>query len=1155
MAKFITQSDIVDRNIIDLDYVPKVPPTPPVTPPSEPPAVWEDPPPPPPVTDQQPCNPRPPADCPPCGDGDPPDGRPNGDGDPEPPPPMPRCPPGYKMVPLPKGRLSDLSADEQRNVARGYSPQGSSYIDPCGPLNPRSSWPPFPHWATGDEIWNPNTQKWGDVGCVTVVGDGEPQEGVDYICIVDDCPQSDPDIPPVPEGDTGCCKATAEALKKLADILENITKKTNDKLCDRLDELDECTDKLIEKIKDKILPPAKTCEQCCQRIKLGLATETECKTTFANCLCSNCDTICNSNDPATEGRCCNTCGQKNCICQDGECLPAEEPPEDAEFFAYCNYDTGEQYVGDKDHPPPAGNYTKIGGYKNTADAYKALKDCRKSPDDRPPNKPPRDTTVFSPSSNQFCKIEGYANEGAIRSLFGSVSTDQFTAGMTNVGLKLAESIANTIGDIPVLGPIAAGIMGPITSQYAQVTLLAEPVSKMLGCKSDAFTDLAKAYCILASSGSRMGLDVNRLAPQYEYAMLASCRNHQFTKDEAVQAYLSNEIDGNQLNAFMAISGICPDIVNPMVNMQRAKLSPTQLIMARRRNIIDKNGYDVGMRQLGYINQQYADISYDLSEQVPGLPDIIRFMVRDVDDESVVNEFKLDDLFATKYGRQLKEWAEIQGIPEDVARYAWRAHWEIPSPTALFEFWRRLRKDPKFGGEDTLRDDIKKALVQQDILPRWHDHYLAISTLPLTRTDVRRAYDIGSLDRDAVVNAYQQAGYDDDNAEILTKFTEKLKVESSVNARPISLWRKFAINGGEAKQQMIDRGFSADQAKQSMEWAEIGFLSSPPVQQFISGNLDQHSLRQRLQNWGISSGGANAIIDLAATKVSHHVAIDLYAAGKMNYADAKSKLLDYGMDADKAEAVMQREKAKIDKQKYQRCARGLRRRFLTGELTDAETVQTLQSAGITDERAKELLGMYQCEKSSVGRAVPANHLCEWLERGVLSPNEFITRLERIGYITADAEQMMYDCLAKISVRREEQARKRLQEQEQAAAKARRLAEQLASSIARQQAALERGRKTAESNRNRRYKQQLSIASKIAKKCDCEIEEVSDFVKAELSRLQSQFALTLDDSLIVGIKAADAWSGGELSSFRELTDEFAEIQLAPASAASSTPDGRS
>jgi hypothetical protein len=130
----------------------------------------------------------------------------------------------------------------------------------------------------------------------------------------------------------------------------------------------------------------------------------------------------------------------------------------------------------------------------------------------------------------------------------------------------------------------------------------------------------------------------------------------------------------------------------IANANRTKLTNDQLIQLRRRNIIDDQTTNKLMRGNGVIDEQEQLWMYKASEAMPSVSDIVRFMVRDADDNAVAAKYGTDDALTTKYGLQLQNWAKGQGITDEVMKYYWRSHWEIPSNTALFEMLHRLRPD-------------------------------------------------------------------------------------------------------------------------------------------------------------------------------------------------------------------------------------------------------------------------------------------------------------------------------------------------------------------------------------------------------------------------------------------------------------------------------
>ena len=726
---------------------------------------------------------------------------------------------------------------------------------------------------------------------------------------------------------------------------------------------------------------------------------------------------------------------------------------------------------------PVAPWVKVGQYDRRESAQKAASDyCVQQPQ-QPTDYPPQPIPPQQIIASGTCDVSAYTTGAIVGSVFSGVNTERILAVAEIATNELSKKIAKGLADVPVVGPIAGVLFGAFSSPIMQAQILAPIAAKLAHCESPSAAAAIETQALLGVLQNTIGVNTAELMPQYSYAANAACRNRQLDIDKATAAFLANSIDYVTLDAYFAIGGYCPDATAKYKAAVESKPMPLQLAMLRRRGLLTPEQYHAGMRRLGYLERDDNDHLFKITEQVPVYSDIIRMMIRDANDETNIDWGESDKLFTQKYGEQLREWAEWQGIPEQAAKFIWRAHWEIPSPTQLFEFWRRLRHKEKFGGKEKLWDDIKKALVQQDIYPPWHDHYQAVATLPLTRVDVRRAYEIGSLNIDAVESAYVDAGYSDENAAILRKFTERLKIEQSANARPISLWLRFAVDGVEAKRLMVERGFDDSQANQAMRWAESKFISSPIVAAFVGGRLKETEVKEKLVNHGVTSGGVDKIIQLARLRITSHPAFDAYAAGTIDADDVRTQASEYGVPAttvDKAIGVID-SRHKADTVRL--CVRGLRRRFLTGEIDDKKLEQELQNIGVVPARAKQIVDGLQCSQSAFGKSVPANTLCVWLERGVIKPTEFIDRLKRIGFAENDATEMLVDCLSKVGEKRareaEKQARldaaaiaKRKSDVDKATAKANRLASQL-----------ERATKQGKATRERRRKQLISAAEKL------------------------------------------------------------------------------
>lgn len=297
--------------------------------------------------------------------------------------------------------------------------------------------------------------------------------------------------------------------------------------------------------------------------------------------------------------------------------------------------------------------------------------------------------------------------------------------------------------------------------------------------------------------------------------------------EVVSLYLANEIDEGLMRCLVRANGSYDTWYSKIAHANRTRISNEQIIQLYRREIIPGDFADKLMRQNGVIDQNEANMIYRATEALPSTSDIVRFMVRDADDDTVAGKYGTDAAFDTKYGRQLKLWAKGQGITDEVMKYYWRSHWEIPSNTALFEMLHRLRPNRQSSGNQTgptvTTNDIKDALVVNDMLPFWAERMIEISYRPLTRTDAQRAFFIDALSEQELKDAYLDIGYNDSNADKLVRFTKQLKAQrkqakggTEKATSVLKYYKNWLIGTTEAKQRLMNGGLSEQAANEALE---------------------------------------------------------------------------------------------------------------------------------------------------------------------------------------------------------------------------------------------------------------------------------------------------------------------------------------------------
>lgn len=492
-------------------------------------------------------------------------------------------------------------------------------------------------------------------------------------------------------------------------------------------------------------------------------------------------------------------------------------------------------------------------------------------------------------------------------------------------------------------------------------------------------------------------------------------------EQTIEAYLAGELCHTDTEAYLGLNGLRRGTARGLIAGRRTRPGPVDLIHAYRRGLIDKEQFTRKMRGSGFLFRDEVNLAYQLTEQIPPVTDLIRFMVRDVADEAIAKKFGYDSEFEKKFQGQLPSWSKAQGLTEEVMRTYWRAHWRLPGMGQVYEMHHRLRSDhddPEIRKIAFTKEDVDDVLATDDIPKPFRDRLIAISYRPLTRVDVRRAYRLGRLTGKQYVEAYRDLGYTKEKAEILLRFGKELRYQ----------WlRRRAI-----------------------------------IKHYVDG----------VTTWD---------------EVERH--LGRYRVTRQELGDLQREAL-----------------LRIKARTSAACTRALKRRYLTGELDEGEARLALVQSGTDHSGATQILSGWKCEKDARGRAFNATTVCRLAERGLIGPEEVITRYVRLGYSERDAVLLSQDCARRLEDRRKADAARsdaRWQRQ-QAARKKEREREEARRNRAATKAVRERDRiSRAEARRKKRL---AKAVLKLSKRTGDVESVVSKHLDETIGYLIQQFGFT-------------------------------------------------
>lgn len=340
------------------------------------------------------------------------------------------------------------------------------------------------------------------------------------------------------------------------------------------------------------------------------------------------------------------------------------------------------------------------------------------------------------------------------------------------------------------------------------------VLKLVGCINPFVVAPIVKLCVIGFANKLLGVRTIYAERTAEQQINSACPVEILSSSEANVCVLADTIPYTLWACYQNANGYREDVSADMVWAMRSRCSGREYIDVWKRGYIALDHYQQRMRESGYLDSVDRTQFEWSAEQWAPITDVLRFMVRDTADEAVVAKYGYDHYFTDKLKGEVKKMYDAQNMPDWIAKHYWRSHWQMVSPTQLYEMLHRQRPDRTDGGPVTTKDDVAEALSVNDYPDYWIPRLIDISYRPLTRMDTYRSFQIDVLTRDEVKSILMDTGYDERNAERLTKFYERLKFRwqlSQAGAPTASqiayAYRDYTINQETARRELRNLQYS------------------------------------------------------------------------------------------------------------------------------------------------------------------------------------------------------------------------------------------------------------------------------------------------------------------------------------------------------------
>ena len=253
----------------------------------------------------------------------------------------------------------------------------------------------------------------------------------------------------------------------------------------------------------------------------------------------------------------------------------------------------------------------------------------------------------------------------------------------------------------------------------------------------------------------------------------------------------------------AIGMIGDAMFGAMARRMMSKTKPSiadvgSMITLKRRGYIDDKFFYDYMEQWGY-NRVWADHLLSATEAFPALQDVIRFYAREAFEPDMIKRYGLRDELPPYAGTLF----EKLGVPKEIADLYWISHWEHATWMQVVEMLRR--------GQLT-EAEVREWFRVVEIPPYWRDKLIAISYEVPTRVDVRRWWDLRTIDEVRLREIYAWQGYHGKDLDDYVLWTKVYTAFPDLIAR----WKNGWISLDDVRDELTGLGMPAERVDQLIE---------------------------------------------------------------------------------------------------------------------------------------------------------------------------------------------------------------------------------------------------------------------------------------------------------------------------------------------------
>jgi len=272
-----------------------------------------------------------------------------------------------------------------------------------------------------------------------------------------------------------------------------------------------------------------------------------------------------------------------------------------------------------------------------------------------------------------------------------------------------------------------------------------------------------------------------------------------------------------------------------------RLDPMSVITAWRRDPAKYEHYFQDLREQGWSDERIEALKF-FTLFYPAPADLVNWQAKEVFEPAMISKYGLRD----ELGELRRDDFYKAGMSDDQIDNYWMAHWEHPEFRTVVEMLRRT---------DFSEDDMRAWFRLVEIPPFWRDKLIQISYEVPTRVDVRRFWDMRTIDEARLREIYAWQGYHGKDLDDYVLWTKVYTAFPDLIAR----WKNGWITLDQVRSELVGYGMPADRLE---ELIETKIKPEGPARTVAEKDLTKTEIYKGVKKGVISwSEGVELLMDL------------------------------------------------------------------------------------------------------------------------------------------------------------------------------------------------------------------------------------------------------------------------------------------------------